>query len=149
MKRALPDGTRHLVLPVDAFLRRLAALIPPPGSHLVRFHGAFAPGAALRAKVVPKAEEAPPISAEAPATAVATAVEEPRKQRTPRLDWAGLLKRSFDFDVFRCPGCGGRRRVLAVLHGPGVKEVLRQLGLPAAALPLAPARRPPEGEWLH
>lgn len=42
------------VLPVDAFLRRLAALAPPPGSNLVRFHGLFAPGAALRPRVVPE-----------------------------------------------------------------------------------------------
>ena len=72
-----------------------------------------------------------------------------RKPRTPRLEGATLLKRSFDFDVFRCPGCGGRRRVLAVLHGPGVKEVLRHVRLPAGALPLALARGPPEGAWVH
>ncbi len=145
MKRPLPDGTRHLVLPVDAFLRRLAALVPPPGSNLVRFHGLFAPGAALRPRVVPKSEAPAPISAEAPAGAA----EVQSKQRVARLDWATLLKRSFDFDVFTCPGCGGRRRVLAVLKGPGVKEVLRHLGLPSVPLPLASARGPPQGEWLH
>jgi hypothetical protein len=49
-----------------------------------------------------------------------------RKQR----GWiqATLVKRSFDFDVFTCRGCGGRRRGVAVLKGPGVKEVLRHLG---------------------
>ncbi|RKH01891.1 hypothetical protein D7V97_28580 [Corallococcus sp. CA053C] len=41
-------GTRHRVFPVDAFLRRLTALVPPPGSNLVRFHGLFPPGTALR-----------------------------------------------------------------------------------------------------
>jgi hypothetical protein len=58
----LPDSTWHLVLPVDAFLRRLAARVPPPGSNLVRFHGLFAPGAALRPRVVPKSEAPAPIS---------------------------------------------------------------------------------------
>ncbi|WNG41892.1 hypothetical protein F0U61_10415 [Archangium violaceum] len=29
---------------VDTFLKRVAALVPPPGSNLVRFHGVFAPG---------------------------------------------------------------------------------------------------------
>ncbi|WP_240359178.1 transposase [Pyxidicoccus trucidator] len=52
-KLPLPDGTSDLVLPVDAFLRRLAALVPPPGSNLVRFHGLFAPGAALRPRGYP------------------------------------------------------------------------------------------------
>jgi hypothetical protein len=71
------------------------------------------------------------------------------KQRAARLDPATLLKRSFDFDVFTCPGCGGRRRAVAVLKGPGVKEVLRHLGLPTLPLPLASVRGPPQREWLH
>jgi hypothetical protein len=36
------------------------------------------------------------------------------KERRPRVDWAELLKRTFDFDVLACVRCGGRRRVLAV-----------------------------------
>jgi hypothetical protein len=72
-----------------------------------------------------------------------------RKQRAARWDQATRLKRSFDFDVFTCPGCGGRRRGLAVLKGPGVKEVLRHLGWPTVPWPLASARGPPQGEWLH
>lgn len=71
------------------------------------------------------------------------------KQRAPGLDWAGLLKRSFGLDVFACPGWGARRRVLAVLKGPGVKEELRPLALPTVPLPLAPARGRPEEVWLH
>jgi hypothetical protein len=34
-------------------------MIPPPGFHMVRYHGLFAPGAKLRAEVVP----APPLAA--------------------------------------------------------------------------------------
>lgn len=64
-------------------------------------------------------------------------------------DFARYLERSFDFDVFTYPGCGGRRRVLAVLKGPGIKEVLRHLGLPTVPFPLASARSPPQREWLH
>jgi hypothetical protein len=56
---------------------------------------------------------------------------------------------AFDFDVFTCPGRGGRRTVLAVLKGPGINEVLRHLGLPTVPLPLASARGPPQREWLH
>jgi type II secretory ATPase GspE/PulE/Tfp pilus assembly ATPase PilB-like protein len=33
------------------------------------------------------------------------------KERTPRVDQAELLRRTFDFDVFACVRCGGRRRV--------------------------------------
>jgi len=42
----------------------------------------------------------PGLEEESPAFAATE--EEPRKERTPRLDWAGLLKRSFALDVFAC-----------------------------------------------
>ena len=35
------------------FLRQLAALVPRPRLHLIRFHGILAPNAGLRAQVVP------------------------------------------------------------------------------------------------
>jgi hypothetical protein len=34
---------------------------------------------------------------------------------TPRVDWANLLRRSFDVDVMACAKCGGPLRVLAVI----------------------------------
>jgi len=43
----------------------------------------------------------------------AAATKEPMKQRRPRVDWAEALRRMFDFDVFACVRCGGRRRLLA------------------------------------
>jgi len=43
----------------------------------------------------------------------AAARKERMKERTARVDWAELLKRRFDFDVFASVRCGGRRRVLA------------------------------------
>ena len=60
---------------------------------------------------VPSSRAEPVLEEESPA--FAATVEEPRKERTPRLDWAGLLKRTFALDVFACLRCGGRRRVLA------------------------------------
>jgi len=48
LKTPYRDGTTHIALePVD-FMARLAALVPPPRVHLTRFHGVFAPHAALR-----------------------------------------------------------------------------------------------------
>ncbi len=53
LKIPYSDGTTHIVLePVD-FLARLAARVPPPRAHLTRYHGVFAPHAALRAAVTP------------------------------------------------------------------------------------------------
>jgi len=57
--------------------------------------------------------EAEPKEKEASAPPEAVAKAEAKKERMPRLDWAGLLRRTFAFDVFACAGCGGRRRVLA------------------------------------
>ena len=39
--------------------------------------------------------------------------QEPKKKRTPRVDWAQLLRRTFALDVFACASCGGRRQELA------------------------------------
>ena len=48
------------------FMQRLAALLPRPRLHLIRFHGVLAPNAKLRALVVPQ-EAAPPAQAAPPA----------------------------------------------------------------------------------
>jgi len=75
------------------------------------------------------------------------ASKEPMK-KTPRVDWAELLKRTFDFDVFACVKCGGRRRVLAYVNeAAAVRAILEHLGLPTAGARLAPPRQPPQAAW--
>jgi hypothetical protein len=54
LKTPWRDGTTHLVMSPLEFMRRLAALVPRPRLHLIRFHGVLAPNAKLRALVVPK-----------------------------------------------------------------------------------------------
>ena len=62
---------------------------------------------------------------------------------TPRVDWASLLRRSFDLDVMACAKCGGPLRVLAVItEREPVRRILAHLGLPAEVPPLARARDP-------
>ncbi|WNG45310.1 ATP-dependent helicase HrpA [Archangium minus] len=74
--------------------------------------------------------------------------KESKKERTPRVDWAELLRRTFAWDVFVCVRCGGRRRVLAyVKGGGGVRAILEHLGLATAGAGLAPARGPPQTPW--
>src|SRR5262249_34441532 len=51
MRRPAPDDSTHLVLTPLALLKKLAALIPPPRVHHVRFHGVFGPAARLRPSV--------------------------------------------------------------------------------------------------
>ena len=43
LKSAYRDGTIHIVLTALEFMQRLAALVPRPRLHLIRFHGVLAP----------------------------------------------------------------------------------------------------------
>ena len=54
LKTPWRDGTTHLVMSPLEFMQRLAALVPRPKLHLIRFHGVLAPNAKLRAMVVPQ-----------------------------------------------------------------------------------------------
>lgn len=48
------DSTTHVVMSPLVFPQRLAALVPRPRLHLIRFHGVVASNARLRGQVVPK-----------------------------------------------------------------------------------------------
>jgi hypothetical protein len=133
--------TAELVLPPVAFLRRLCGIIPPPRRHLVRYAGVFDPAskwrAQLRALVPAPARELPPSAATPGGSA-----------RAGRVPWAELLRRVFATDVLSCP-CGGRRSVVAVVVDDAMaRTVLATLGLPCTPATLAPARDPPQAEWL-
>jgi hypothetical protein len=54
LKTPWRDGTTHLVMSPLEFMQRLAALVPRPRLHLIRFHGVLAPNAKLRSLVVPQ-----------------------------------------------------------------------------------------------
>jgi Putative transposase len=58
--------TTHQVMSPLEFMQRLAALVPRPRLHLIRFHGVLAPNAKLRAKVVPRPREEPAQGAPSP-----------------------------------------------------------------------------------
>jgi hypothetical protein len=143
MKRPV-GGRQVLVLTPLQLLRKLAAVSPPPGKHLVHFHGVFAPHARHRAKVVAWGRPVPklrvvPEQVELPLT------DESQRLRRPRLDWATLLRRTFALDVLRCPHCGGRRAVLAaVTRHEDIVRVLAARGLSnAQAPPCVPSQAPP------
>jgi hypothetical protein len=63
LKSPYKDGTAHIVMEPLEFMERLAALVPRPRLHLIRFHGVLAPNAKLRRQIVPAPAEraaAPP-----------------------------------------------------------------------------------------
>jgi len=57
LKSPYKDGTTHIVMEPLEFMERLAALVPRPRLHLIRFHGVLAPNAKLRSKIVPAPAE--------------------------------------------------------------------------------------------
>ena len=129
LKSPYRDGTTHIVMQPQEFMQRLAALVPRPRPHLIRFHGVLAPNAKLRAAVV--ADLVQPASKPARGHAHGQAA---------RMSWARLLKRVFDIDVERC-ACGGQLKIIAAIEDPVViVRILAHLGVAARAPPRAPAR---------
>ena len=53
LKTPYREGTTHIVMSPLEFLQRLAALVPRPRLHLIRFHGVLAPEARLRPDSIP------------------------------------------------------------------------------------------------
>ena len=70
------------------FMQRLAALVPRPRLHLIRFHGVLAPNAKLRALVVPHDPAQDTGKSEQTPTEPGCAHDRPA-----RIGWARLLKR--------------------------------------------------------
>ena len=54
LKTTYSNGTTHLRLSQVELIEKLAALVPRPRIHLVRFHGLFAPHSKHRSLIVPK-----------------------------------------------------------------------------------------------
>lgn len=142
-------GQTELVMEPVQFLRRLAAILPPPRQNQLRFHGLFASRARNRAAVaalLPPRDTPEPVAASASETPVGDA----RVVRPRKLLWAALLKRVFAEDVLVCPRCEGPMRLIAVLTDPEiVRGVLRHLGLPTDPPTVAPARAPPQAELFE
>ena len=137
LKTAWRDGTTHLVMSPLEFMQRLAALVPRPRLHLIRFHGVLAPNAKMRALVVPQEVLQAPAQEAKPAECETNCAH----HRPVRLSWAKLLKRVFEVDMEHCPNCGGELKIIAaILEQPVIEKILTHLGLQARAPPRAPAR---------
>ena len=121
-----------MILSPLEIIEKLAALVPPPRVHLVRYFGLLAPHAKNRDKVVPKKPDE----------------EELRKTRVlskNRLLFAALLARTFGLNLEICSHGGGRMRLVAALTDPtSIKKYLDGVGLPSGIPELKPARPPPQ-----
>jgi hypothetical protein len=126
LKRAWSDGTTHLAFDGPEFVARLAALVPPPRVHQIRYHGVFAPRAKLRPKLVRAVVDG---SHEAHGCADA----HPSAKRV-HLPWAKLLARVFAVDVLACPRCadGRLQRIAFITTTPAIRAILESVGLSTA-----------------
>jgi len=137
-RRPDPSGRTSWVTDGAAWCRRLATLIPPRRSHTTRFHGVLSSAHVWRSRVVPSL----PTAAE-PASTITPPPTSMTLAR--RLDWAALLRRVFGDEVTQCPRCGDALRVLAFITDLHVTaHILEHLGLTSDAVPIAPARAPPD-----
>ena len=138
-----PLGTSWLLLEPLAFLKRLAALIPAPYAHTIRYHGIFANRSRWRAHLpTPPCPTSAQEVSSPPKDDPSTTPSEPR--RRSRLSWAQLLRRVFFVDALACPKCALPMVVLALISDPSVvTKILRHLRMPTEPPPLAPAR----GYW--
>jgi len=114
LKTPYRDGTTHLILEPLDLLARLAALVPPPRVHLTRYHGVFAPHAALRAAITS--------AGRGRGAKVKDAATERSRAKHVGMTWAQRLKRVFAIDIERCRRCGGRLKVIASIEEPALIE---------------------------
>ncbi|MCA2980359.1 MAG: transposase, partial [Myxococcaceae bacterium] len=121
-----------------ALVRRLVALVPPALLHLTRYHGVFAPHAALRPRVTVA-------GAASGAHSLVAEDEETAGLAGPPAAGTGppFTTEPKGVDVLHCP-CSRRRSVHAI-HSTrsAAEERLRQLGhplVPAAVLPPSTAQ---------
>ena len=135
----MDDGTYQIVVSPLELIEKLAALVPPPRIHLIRYHGVLAPNAKDRSLIVP----GPAATDGAKEQITGSKALSPSQ----RLTWAALLARVFLVDPLICPRCGGRMKPVAALtDADSIRQYLTGVGLPADPPPIAPARPPPQQE---
>ena len=136
LKSAWRDGTTHIKMSPLEFMQRLAALVPRPRLHLIRFHGVLAPHARLRAAIVPGPPEKPgadaaPRAHEAPARMGLSGVAQARVRYRPRT-LPAVWRRLQDHRRHR-RACGDYQDP----HAPGL-ACARAAALPGAAAGAVP-----------
>ncbi len=127
--RPWSDGTTGIKLSPLELLEKLAALVPLPRAHLVRYAGYLAPHSNLRAAIFPTPRQ--------------QGVDgEEKKTGTPYWNWARLLGRVFALDLVPCPFCrrGSLRISAAITHESVITRILRHLKLASVPPPISPAR---------
>src|SRR5436309_4356381 len=132
------DGTTGIRLSPLELLEKLAALVPLPHVHLVRYGGCLAPHSHLRGAIIPTPRQ--------------QGLDEPEACPTaPRWSSARLLQRVFGFEMAHCPFCHqGTLRIIAVItQGEVIGKILHHLKLAVDPPPITPVRsRQAPFDWV-
>ena len=126
--RSLAPGLLFLrLLPLE-LLEKLAALVPLPRVHLVRYGGCLAPHSSLRGAIIPTPRQQ-------------GVEDEATDTGSLRWSWAQLLQRVFALDIARCPCCqqGSLRIIAAITQGEVIRKILQHLKLAVDPPLIAPA----------
>ena len=122
------DGTTGICLSPRERVAKLAALVPLPRVHLVRYGGCLAPHSSLRGAIIPTPRQQ-------------GVDEEATDTRSPRWSGARLVKRVFALDMAHCPWCqcGALRIIAAITQGEVIWKILQHLKLTVDPPLIAPA----------
>jgi len=141
LKSKWVDGTSHLLFAPGEFIEKLAALIPPPKSHLVRWTGVLAPNSPYRKEITLKPEMKKGFDFVAEGDDGGSGKKRGRKNYT----WSKMLARVFKIDVLKCC-CGGELRpVCAVTDSDSIRRYLKYLSIDYDPPPRGPPRFMQEG----
>ena len=141
-------GASYHEWPAVDFVGRMAALVPPPRKHVVRY-GALGPRSPLRGAVSwatrgggTRAE----LEAGYSVTLVGKASREVVKAaKAAARSWAACLRKIFEVDPVRCEKCGGAMKLVAVILDDGeLDRILANQGWPTE-FPKTQASRAPPG----
>jgi Putative transposase len=122
------DGTTGIRLSPVELLEKLAALVPLPRAHLVRYGGCLAPHSHLRGAIIPTPRQQ-------------GVDEEATDTRAPRWSWARLLQRVFARAMAHGLWCqrGVLRSIAAMTQGEVIRQMLQHLQRTVDPPPIAPA----------
>ena len=146
-KRPWSDGTTSVTLEALAFIARLAAIVPPPKRHVVRYFGVLAAHSKLRSQIIP-----PPatVTVTVALPDVPTVVAKPKVRKSGRrskyIPFQELRKRTFGVDLL-CQRCQGPMRLIALVKTEAtIRKILAAMGLPTEGPKAARARPPPQAD---
>ena len=141
-KKPWSDGTASVELAPLALIARLAALVPPPRRHTVRYFGVLSSHNASRSQVVPT-----PVAAPLP--------EQDKPKKTSKyVRWSELLRRVFGIETV-CQKCQTPLRLIALIKTEDIaRKILTAMHLPTEIPELHPARPPPRqpgsgDDWVN